>query len=90
MGWAGPTVSPHPTVMLVAMKPEPEPKWLKANPPSHFLRLGLLANGYGHILDRLSAGRHGRPTRHGNTPPKRARVLPRPCCAMTVVGGRCW
>ena len=25
--------------------------WLKANPPSPSLRLSLLANGYGHVLD---------------------------------------
>jgi hypothetical protein len=39
-------------------------KWLKADPPGHFLRVSLLANGYGHILDR--------PTGHGNNPTKRA------------------
>ena len=33
--------------------------WLRAHPPDHDLRLSLLSNGYGHILDEAV----GRPPR---------------------------
>lgn len=32
--------------------------WLRDNPPGPSLRLSLLANGYGHILDEAVGRRH--------------------------------
>ena len=40
--------------------------WLRANPPSARLRLSLLANGYGHIVDEAV----GRLPRRMNPPTK--------------------
>jgi hypothetical protein len=71
-GSAGPDTAPALLRMLNVNEASVEKQaaalrvWLKANAPSAGLRLSLLANGYGHVLDE-AVGRvphHHPPIRH--------------------------